>query len=206
MQESQKRFNLLTWIKNYPIKFMIFILLIALPTLFIVLGGISFSRKNNRFYFDKNGDNINYLYQKNVNSKKDFDKYFATFNLDVEELKFINISSNEPTESYKFTFNKELNNEYKNASVSYRAVLATKYYDRQSSVLNNSSIRDTFTITYPFSSENNKNKLLFLKSGYPSLYLEVTIVTTIAGVGETKEEKLIYKLNINKAKIKNVIN
>lgn len=205
MKENQKSFNLFTWIKNYPIKFVIFILLIVIPVMIIVLATMSFSRKNNRFYFDSQGDNKTYLYQKDVNKRKDFNKFFETFELTVEEYKVINPNGKEPTEEYKFNLNKKLNSDYKNADVSYRHVLATKYYDRQSSVSSFSHNTKDFLVRYPYHSKDNKNKLLVFKSGYPILYLEVTISTTVAGIGETKEEKLIYKLDINKNQIKNII-
>lgn len=206
MKENQKSFNLFTWIKNYPTKFVIFILLIVIPVMIIVLATMSFSRKNNRFYFDSQGDNKTYLYQKDVNKRKDFNKFFETFELTVEEYKVINPNGKEPTEEYKFNLNKNLKPEYKNADVSYRHVLATKFYDRQSSVSTGVGTNTTnFLVRYPFYSKDNKNKLLILKSGFPSLYLEVTIRSTIPGVGEIKEDKLIYKVDINKNKIKNII-
>ena len=206
MKENQKSFNLFTWIKNYPIKFVIFILLIVIPVMIIVLATMSFSRKNNRFYFDSQGEVKSYLYQKDVSKQKEFDKYFDTFELTIEQLKVINPKSKEPTEEYKFNLNKKLNAEYKNAVVTYRHVLATKFYDRQSSVSTSDGTNTSnFLVRYPYHSKDNKNKLLVFKSGYPILYLEVTISTPIAGVGETKEEKLIYKLDINKNQIKNIV-
>lgn len=201
MQENKKRLSFFSWIKAYPKKFMILLFLILIPVLLITILTISYNNKSTRFHFDDViSDNINYYYQKDVNSKSDFDTYFKKFDVVFDELTISKVDG-ETLEIYKFNINVELNNSYAGSRIDYKLVLATDYYDKQSSIYTRAnSTNFTMTLDYPFSSLENKTKLLFFKSGKPNLYIKVTL-SNIPSSNPVPLENidLVFKLDLNKS-------
>lgn len=193
---KEKKFNLSTWIKTYPTKFLLLIFIIIIPILVITLLIIAYVSTNKRFYFDEVADKPVYYYQRDINNQNEFNTYFETFEVTLNEL-VINKENDEITESYIFSIDTEFNNTYRDATLTFKGVLATDYYDKQSNVVSRTNTND-FTLNYPFDHLENKNKLLVFGSGIPNLYLEVKIDIPSSNLLPTENEPviLIYKLDL----------
>ena len=207
MKENKKTIGLLNWIKLYPKKALIFTLLIFIPIFIVSMSLVRTNRNAKRFYFDKNGDEPNYLYQKDVSKRKKFDEFFETFEIRLEEVSSYTQGANKYDKGrFKFNLDVSLNPIYKDANISYRYVLAANHIDAQSNTGSLSGKNTDFTINYPFNLP--KHKMLLFKVNNPNLYVEVNISyeTISSNITNTHKEQLIYKLDINKIKYSYEVN
>lgn len=178
----------------YSKKIMLLIFIVILPLVLTSLFFIRFNKVNTKFYFDKDGDNPIYLYQSDIVRKKEFDKYFKEFNLDiVDSVKYEDKDGIYP--KGKLTIEKSFTpeNYYKDSNFSFRWVLAADYMDAQSQVssISITESKSESTIIYPFNLPNRK--YLLFKVNRPNLYIEIKISNTPLN---SEDVILYYKIDL----------
>lgn len=212
-----------SWFTTHPKKLMITILLIALPIFILALFASNYSRKNTRFHFSTNEDDIKYVYQSNISSKNKIKKY-TDLNVSLKEIS--SYTTNDEYFKYgRFTFkiSHVPTATYANSTFKFEGVLNASWFDDQlgdhkkddkddkkknesrveSFSPNNSHNNPTEkTFYYPFNTPDRR--LLLLKVGMPSLYLKITInyvpVNPDLPVSDDSETILYYKFDVNKSK------
>jgi hypothetical protein len=179
----------------YSKKIVLILFIVVLPLILLSLFFIKFNKTSTRFYFNKNGDKPIYLYQSDIAKKKEFNKYFKEFNLEVvDSFKYEDKDNIYPKGKLTIEKNFIPQSYYKDSYFSFRWVLAADYMDAQSQV-SSVSITETkskSTIIYPFNLPNRK--YLLFKVNRPNLYIEIKISNTPLN---SEDVILYYKIDLN---------
>lgn len=190
--------GLITWIKTYPAKALLFLLLFIFPLIILFLIGININRSYNGFYFDKDeNDKPIVLYNKNITKQKILDEYFNEFTITLKE---VNSTTHNDEEieygRFKFEINYETTNMYKDAMISFRYVMSANWFKEQTN--------PTSSTTIEFPHNLPKHKFLVFKVNKPVLYVEIKIDKQFSGVNQSRQDILYYKLDLNNVKYDNV--
>jgi len=197
MEKTNKK-SIFTWIKDYPTKAVIALLLIVLPIFLITIFTVNFVKNNKKFYFDKENETPIYLHQSDVASEKTMKKYFESFTVELKDNK-IDLDDNDQfvRQTYKFLIDYEATKSYSgsNVKMTFKWVLATDWINYQTTpaTLSISSTGNTIV----FDKELPKTKYLFFTAKRPHLYIQITITKNFSDTGgvtpEPEVSTLYYK-------------
>lgn len=200
MKSTKEKSSFLSWITTHPKKFVISVLLIVLPIFIILLVYLNFSKNANKFHFSTGDTNIEYIYQKNLTSKKKLEKYMD-LNITLVETKHLNQGGKHYDNSqYKFKFKYVPTSVYKSSTFSFEVILSSSWVKEQTtkeSISLTAGTTSERTIRYPY--DTPERKLLLFKVGLPSLYFKITIDYVSTGV-ELGGESIVlyYRYDLNK--------
>src|SRR5690625_969594 len=162
----KQKLGIVNWIKTYPTKEILFLILFVIPLLFILLFVFNISRKDKSFYFDTDdNDKPLLLYQKDLTKKKKLDEVFDNFEISLEQVENIKNDEKEDVQYGRFKFKTDYTKTslYKDASISFRYVMTANWFNEQSNPTSST------TIDFPFNLPNRK--YLIFKVNKPILYV-----------------------------------
>lgn len=192
--------GLISWMKRYPSKALLLLMLIIIPLFVLFLVGYNISRNAKSFYFEKDDDdNPIILYQKDLIKSKDLDKYFENFEIDLKKVSNTKDEDGENISRGRFEFETsyDTTTSYKDANISFRYLLTANWFNEQSNPTSST------TIEFPYNLP--KYKYLIFKVNKPILYVEITIIKKFDPVNESNTEVIYYKLDLNNVKYDNVV-
>lgn len=197
--------NPLTWIKQYPVKALIFIFLFLIPVIFLTVFLTTTTKNKTRFYFETDEfEKPVYLNKGNLISTEELDE-LLTLNIKLKDIvkPLETFANDEPVYSggkYSFDVSYQIKDNVK-GTFQFQWMLDTVWNENRSQPSSLSISNTTATRDIPYNFHLPFRKYFFFKVERPHLYLKITRINGDVLPGFPAGDQIYYyRIDLNQYK------